>query len=505
MNVWRKNSSQPACAMLAFALCACLSTHAEAVYLSPQGHGQVLIYPYYTVNGSQDTLFTLVNLSSEAKAVKVRFLEGYNGRDVLDVNVYLAGGDVWAAAIAAEGDGARLITTDPSCTVPEVSTTPSHSIAFSTQAFDGTGTIGSDGGPTGIARVREGHVEVIEMGVVTGASAVALSPAREVGEEPYGDWQGGAPTDCARLRTAWSNDGYWALDPAVDISAPTGGLMGNAAIVNVGRGTVQAYVADALDEFHSPETGREHTAPGELTPNIASGTSLEAMTWPSNRPYTSTFARSIDAVTAVFMSRAIYNDFWTANVLGAESEWVITYPTKRFYTDSHYVGGSAEAPFETVFAAPGQSCAAPFAFAEYDYNVQRHTNTREMGLPYLASEPRLCFTTQVVTFQQGDTTDPLDHTPDAPSDVLASMLVAANLPSTFENGWAGLFFGHGIDRLTASDGSILIGQPVTGFLAAQFVNGSVNGSLANYTVALRHKTSAYCQRETNQGSVEPCQ
>ena len=505
MNLWRKNRTQSAGVLLASALGACLSTHAEAVYLSPQGHGQVLVYPYYTVNGSQDTLFTLVNLSSEAKAVKVRFLEGNNSRDVLDVNVYLAAGDVWAATVTADGEGARLITMDPSCTVPEISTTASHSTAFSTQAFDGTGTIGGDGGPTGANRVREGHVEVLEMGVVTGLSAAALSPARLVGEEPYGDWQGGAPTDCARLRAAWLNDGYWVQDPTVDLMAPTGGLTGNAAIVNVGRGTVQAYVADALDEFHLPEAGREHTAPAELTPNIASGTSLEAMTWPSNHPYTATFARSVDAVTAVFMSRAIYNDFWTTNVLGAESEWVVTYPTKRFYTDSRYVDGTAQAPFENLFAAPGQSCAAPFAFGEYDYNVARHTNTREMGLPYLASEPRLCFATQVVTFQQGETTDPLDHTPDAPSDVLASMLVAVNLPSTFENGWAGLFFGQGMDRLTASDGSILLGQPVTGFLAAQFINGSVNGSLANYTVALRHRTSSYCRRESDQGSVELCQ
>ena len=505
MKRQKARSAQLMVGMFAFLLCACASMEANAVYLSPQGHGQVLIYPYYTSNGSQDTLFTLVNLGAEAKAVKVRFLEGYNSRDVLNLNVYLAGGDVWTAAVTVDGDGARLITTDPSCTIPEVATTPNHSIAFTTQAFDGTGALDGDGGPTGAARVREGHVEVIEMGVVTDTSAEALSPVRPVGEEPYGDWQGGVPTDCARLRAAWSNGGYWAQDPNVDLEAPTGGLTGNAAIVNVGRGTVQGYVADALGEFHSPGIGRGHTGPGALTPNLASGTSLAALTWPSNRPYTATFARAIDAVSAVFMSRAIYNDFWTTPVLGAQSEWVITYPTKRFYTDPHYLDGGAEAPFENVFGAPGQSCSAEFAFAEYDYNVARHTNTREMGLPYLVSEPRMCFATQVATFRQGVATDPLDHTPDAPSDVLASMLVAANFPSTFENGWAGFFFGQGTDRLVASDGSTFVGQPVTGFLAAQFVNGSVNGALANYTVALRHRTSAYCQREAGGGTVEVCE
>jgi hypothetical protein len=158
-----------------------------------------------------------------------------------------------------------------------------------------------------------------------------------------------------------------------------------------------------------------------------------------------------------------------------------------------------------VFGTPGQSCATAFAFAEYDYNVARHTNTRELGLPYLVSEPRLCFATQVVTFQQGDATDPLDHAPHVPSGVLGSHLVAANFPSSFENGWAVFSFGWGVDRLVAADGSTFVGQPVTGFLAAQFINGSVDGVLANYTVAMRHRVSAWCQRHAGNGSVDRCQ
>lgn len=55
---------------------------ANAVDLNPDGLGQVLIYPYYTVNKSQDTLLSVVNTDSvNGKAVKVRFLEGYNSRD----------------------------------------------------------------------------------------------------------------------------------------------------------------------------------------------------------------------------------------------------------------------------------------------------------------------------------------------------------------------------------------------------------------------------------------
>ena len=47
---------------------------ANAVDLNPDGLGQVLIYPYYTVNKSQDSLFSVVNTADVGKAVKVRFL-----------------------------------------------------------------------------------------------------------------------------------------------------------------------------------------------------------------------------------------------------------------------------------------------------------------------------------------------------------------------------------------------------------------------------------------------
>jgi len=55
----------------------------SAVSLSPSGTGQVLVYPYYTVNKGQDTLISVVNASGISKVVQVRLLEGDNGRDTL--------------------------------------------------------------------------------------------------------------------------------------------------------------------------------------------------------------------------------------------------------------------------------------------------------------------------------------------------------------------------------------------------------------------------------------
>ena len=78
---------------------------ANAVDLNPDGLGQVLIYPYYTVNIGQDTLFSVVNTDPiNGKAVKVRFLEGYNSREVLDFNLYLSPNDVWTARVSQTAD-----------------------------------------------------------------------------------------------------------------------------------------------------------------------------------------------------------------------------------------------------------------------------------------------------------------------------------------------------------------------------------------------------------------
>jgi hypothetical protein len=80
---------------------------AQAVNLNPDGLGEVLIYPYYTVNDGNQTLMTVVNTTGDAKAAKVRFLEGHNSREVLDFNLYLSEYDVWVAAIA---DGGAMVT-----------------------------------------------------------------------------------------------------------------------------------------------------------------------------------------------------------------------------------------------------------------------------------------------------------------------------------------------------------------------------------------------------------
>src|SRR5688500_6510586 len=139
---------------------------AEAVYMSPNRTGQVLVYPYYTVQSAGgnnwNTYLSVVNTTTVAKAVKVRVLEGKTSAEVLDFNLFLSPNDVWTAAIipsdATAGSAGRIITADTSCTRPDI---PDAGEPFRNFQYAVAGSADALPG-TGLERTREGYVEILE-------------------------------------------------------------------------------------------------------------------------------------------------------------------------------------------------------------------------------------------------------------------------------------------------------------------------------------------------------
>src|SRR5438874_7668651 len=172
MNTFNKKSLYAAMAGLS---ALGVTGAANAVSVNAEGLGQALVYPYYTVRdavvgAAYNSLLSVVNSTASAKAVKVRFLEGKNSREVLDFNLYLSPRDVWAAGIVrSSGDGAGVFTNDKSCTTPAVSTDATNPTLFVNYQY------ASDAGGAGLDRTREGYVEIIEMGNVVGATATAVT------------------------------------------------------------------------------------------------------------------------------------------------------------------------------------------------------------------------------------------------------------------------------------------------------------------------------------------
>src|SRR3569623_176398 len=154
--------------LAALGLLSAAATVQGAMYLDASGKGQVLIFPYYTVNKGQSTLLTVVNDTDQGKLVYMRASEGMNDRKVLDFSNFLAPHDTWAGAVFAldAAGGATLVTDATSCTAPLI-----RQSARLPQQADGrryatfqTASYQNNTGPTGVARTREGFVEVFELG-----------------------------------------------------------------------------------------------------------------------------------------------------------------------------------------------------------------------------------------------------------------------------------------------------------------------------------------------------
>jgi hypothetical protein len=389
----RKNLTAAVLAGLAGA--AGIVGSAQAVNINPDGLGQLLIYPYYTTNGGNVTLLSVVNTTGDAKAVKVRFLEGQNSREVLDFNMYMSAYDVWTAALYDDAGTPTMQTTDTTCTVPYLYETNGGVQEFLPWRLNDAEYLDKDykGKQTkeygDISRASEGHFEMIEMGTMydteidnedwvdvdnfpfceTGSPVVYGNPsgaclglsrpwtAAELAEPetlvPNGSasaatHEDGVPADCGQLVDAWTraadpkNDGYWIKDNMADMGPPSGGLFGGAAIVNVQGGAMYSYDAKAIDGFAGNQDGITkddlHQEPGTILPSLDSGGNGTGIVFVNGEALESVdLNRGVDAVSYVFMHDQIMNEYTTETNINAGTEWIITFPTKQFYVHQAFL------------------------------------------------------------------------------------------------------------------------------------------------------------------------
>jgi hypothetical protein len=465
---------------------------AEAVYLNPNGTGQVLVYPYYTVQSAGgnawNTYLSVVNTTTRAKALKVRVLEGKTSAEVLDFNLFLSANDVWTAVIvpgATATDAARMATTDVSCTNP-VGNLP---LANGGEPFRNYQyATGGDALPgTGLDRTREGYIEIIEMGTLTGAWATAVTHGTT-----------GAPANCAVVQGN-------TLTPS-SIEAPSGGLSGTGTLINVNNGQDAGYKADALEAWRSTAF---YTDAGFITPSLASAspaTSVVVRAGELDATGASTFIEAdrstfVDtsgvpagarAVASVYMHTAVINEYILDTGSASLTDWVITQPLKRVFVSST----TAAQPYTNVLTASGACETIGFTFFNREERTSTAAGADFSPLPPAGSPNSLCWESNVLSIRHPN--PPADHTNavTTSSAVLGSVnLTNVNITSTFQNGWARLTFtGAGATTLgmgsattdrafmdstaatTTLAGGIpatFFGLPVTGFMVRTFRNGNL--------------------------------
>jgi hypothetical protein len=468
---------------LPLSACALLLTDmsaAHAMLLNPNGLGQALIYPYYTVNKEQDTLVTIANTSDRGKAAIVTFREGRNGRSVLQFHLFLAAHDKWTGAVtqSADAGGAMIRTADTSC-----ATYGTSGSAFSSANYDGGSALfAADGGSTSIERTREGLIEVVAEGDVVSGSALdaAITPTGP----------GIAPKCTPSL----------LLPGSADLVAPSNELSGSAAIISVGEGTLFGYDAVAIAGFTDRAVGifdQDYFDPLQLGGSTATpGTVRANVVGRSGVPITLDYAFSVDAVSALFMAESVSNDFLVNSALGAQTDWVVAFPTKAFYTDPHYVGatGPARAPFAEIFgkSAPGE---ARVTYVPKVYNPDGAEFAPTAELPAsLAYPSTMGYEVNVLSFS-ADTADA------STSAVLgSSLLQPAGARSAFGShgaGWIRMDLatgdgGHALSEFQ-NNAVVLHGLPATGFMVYNIINAHAQpGILANYGGAFAHRSMPGC-------------
>ncbi|MEM9300500.1 MAG: hypothetical protein AAGE01_00225 [Pseudomonadota bacterium] len=227
---------------------------AHAIGLGPVGQGQVLVFPYYNAGDTLDTLIVVHNETSRPKALKVIVREADQARAVLSFNLYLAPHDQWSVALSSlngELERAAIVTDDMTCTVPSIFDQRSTTLPSGLPAVFLSPLL-LDDHPEAIDRLREGMVEIVEMGEVVGDAGELV-----------------AAQDCRALVNAWVQ-GFWRDDPATGMAPPGGGLSGKAWLINVLGGDSYSYAAEAFTEFSSIQ---QHADPSATEPGLANATS----------------------------------------------------------------------------------------------------------------------------------------------------------------------------------------------------------------------------------------
>jgi hypothetical protein len=333
---------------LAVAIATTIPMASHAVHLNPQGTGQVLIYPYYTVRPSSgtsfNTLLSVVNGSPQGKVLKVRALEARAGAQVMDFNLYMAPNDVWSAAIVPSAAGTRILTNDNSCVMPgDLFTAAGKNDFYNRQYLN-------DSGPTDLDRTREGYLEVIEMGVITNATVIAhLKPT-----------SAGVPANCGALSSLDTATTTATSFPA-GLSAPTGGLSGRGIVINAANGESYGYDATALDAWSATV---QYTPTGGVEPLLGRANPPISNLMTSEGNVTATWQSGTDAVSAAMMRSGFTGEYLLDAATSSLTDWIVMFPTKREYVR---VGTGAPAqPFSSNFTFSAGGACDPVLLVLYD-------------------------------------------------------------------------------------------------------------------------------------------
>ncbi len=501
MNTFKKKSLHAA--VVAGLAAAGFAGSANAVNINPDGLGQVLIFPYYTARSNYNTLISLVNTTNTTKAVKVRFLEGKNSREVLDFNLFMSPFDVWTGAVVGTTNGARVVSNDNSCVTPSdlfAETRTDNGLALNEfKNYQYTGANADAAAFPTLDRTREGYFEVLELGIVASAQITGYIKHSATT---------GVPANCPALDALDPASGNMTVFPNVGVflNPPTGGLAGRASVINSANGANYTFEPTAVDSWTNAVT---YSQAGFVTPSLANVFPLTSNVFYGGGVVNATWAAGRDAMSAIMMRDTLMNEFILDAGTASQTDWVVTFPTKRDYITTT----TFAQPFSAAFTNAG--ACDPYAFQVYNREEGQPGTAPNVILPSprppVTSAPgsNLCWEANVVPFQAssllGSTnTNALVTTFHTTATTTPGSLTTPALRSTQgPNGWFVMSFNANaapaIQRtiaptaFTATGVSMTIPAPATGVhvglpvIGAMFQNYNRTGVVSTYGGVSGHK------------------
>lgn len=278
------------------------SLNCFSALLNNGGKGSFHIIPMYATSNGLNTQVTITNDFSGLAAVKIHVKEANNSQPIYSYNVYIEAGDTWTFALGdvatEEGSQTVHVTTDKTCP------------PFTPQITQ-YNTMNSTVINTNPSRVKNGHIEIIQMGVADRTNFGYLwFPATGLDQI----------FNCEGPENAFNTGGIWdSSDTYVNtnILPPNDSLMVEASILDISEGANYPIPVTSFSDFF--EAGQSyHTRPESAHPTLDDA-KAQATIWASETLRQLTFNSGREAVSALLLKDKLEVPFFLSENVAAIS------------------------------------------------------------------------------------------------------------------------------------------------------------------------------------------
>lgn len=333
-----------------------------------RGLGHQLVFPYFTTQGSNNTLVNIVNTDTvNGKAVKVRFRGAGNSDDLFDFQVLMSPGDVWTASLAQDAAGVtKLTTTDNTCVIPSKA---AINVAF-------TNTLRVDPSKDIAAQTREGYIEVINMADIP--PTISLTTAGTLAANPLFatiKHNASGVATCDSTATGVATLAKLKVDPTAVGSTygetntltglgmvyPTTGLAGDWVILNTetqaawsgsavalqATGTANAVFFPQLASDYPVTVRNRNTTDPLLVAGVVAPLSYDFPDLSTGITAPTAQIQRAQTTTAL-LSTYLANEWNSDANIGGSTDLLFSQPMRRYWAAVNYKASAASAPTSTT-------------------------------------------------------------------------------------------------------------------------------------------------------------